>query len=312
MPVADKHTGKLYRQIIMQIFSPFRFFAVTALLSLTALFFSCAGAPKTVPGPEDEPSVPIEVPEPSPPGPEDGIPEDEARAPEDAPKPPVPPVSLPEKPSPKPPLPVLPPENIPIMGKGLSDHEELSAFLLSNNPGIDMSFAEELSALYREESAVEGINHDVAFAQMCLETGFLRYGGLVTPEMNNFCGLGAISADSPGESFSSPQIGVRAHIQHLKAYASTEGLNQELVDPRHFWVRYGSAPTVDNLTGSWATDQEYGIKLRKILSRLYQVNKASQQLEAVSEFQNGPTGIAETDNGVKTLSRKSLGGRDYY
>jgi hypothetical protein len=162
------------------------------------------------------------------------------------------------------------------MGKGLISQAGLSAFLLTNNPGIDVSFAEELSALYLEEAADEGINHDIAFAQMCLETGFLRYGGLVTPEMNNFCGLGAINEDSPGESFSSPQIGVRAHIQHLKAYASTDGLNRELVDPRYFWVRYGSAPTVDNLTGAWAADREYGIKLRKILGRLYFFNKMNR------------------------------------
>ena len=36
----------------------------------------------------------------------------------------------------------------------------------------------------------KGSNSDVAFAQMCLETGFLRFGGLVTMDMNNFCGLG--------------------------------------------------------------------------------------------------------------------------
>jgi hypothetical protein len=268
----------------MQIFSPFRLLAVTASLSLIALFFSCAGAPKPVPGPADERDVPVEVPEPSPPSP----PEDEGEVPEELP----PPEPLPEEPPPEPPPPVLPVGNMPIMGEGLIDRAALSAFLLSNNPGIDTAFAEELSALYREESAVEGINHDVAFAQMCLETGFLRYGGLVTPEMNNFCGLGAINADSPGENFSSPQIGVRAHIQHLKAYASKDGLNRELVDPRYFWVRYGSAPTVDNLTGSWATDREYGIKLRKILGRLYHFNKTNQQLEVVSEFQGEPAEFA--------------------
>jgi hypothetical protein len=104
---------------------------------------------------------------------------------------------------------------------------------------------------------------------MCLETGFLRYGGLVTPDMNNFCGLGSTGPGQPGEYFPSPRIGIRAHIQHLKAYATDAPLRQDLVDPRYFYVRYGSAPTLDGLAGSWATDRDYSKKIRSILERLY-------------------------------------------
>jgi hypothetical protein len=156
-----------------------------------------------------------------------------------------------------------------IMGKGLKEPEKLAAFLLDSNPKADPRFTAELARLYTEEAATEGVNHDVAFAQMCLETGFLRYGGLVTPEMNNFCGLGSIGPGQIGERFSSPRIGVRAHIQHLKAYATDEGLKGELVDPRYRWVRYGSAPDRAGLAGTWAADKEYAVKIRTILERLY-------------------------------------------
>jgi hypothetical protein len=105
---------------------------------------------------------------------------------------------------------------------------------------------------------------------MCLETGFLRFGGLVTQDMNNFCGLGAIGPGQNGERFSSPRIGVRAQIQHLKAYATDEPLRQDLVDPRYRWVRYGSAPTIAGLAGTWAADRDYAEKIRNILERLYQ------------------------------------------
>jgi hypothetical protein len=104
---------------------------------------------------------------------------------------------------------------------------------------------------------------------MCLETGFLRYGGLVTADMNNFCGLGSTGPGQPGEHFPSPRIGARAHIQHLKAYATDAPLRQDLVDPRYFYVRYGSAPTLNGLAGSWAADREYAKKIRNILQRLY-------------------------------------------
>jgi hypothetical protein len=110
---------------------------------------------------------------------------------------------------------------------------------------------------------------------MCLETGFLGFGGLVTPDMNNFCGLGSTGLPGPdglpekGLSFSEPRLGVRAHIQHLKAYASTEPLKQELVDPRYKYVRLGSSPTIEGLAGTWAADREYAKKINAIMKRLF-------------------------------------------
>ena len=106
---------------------------------------------------------------------------------------------------------------------------------------------------------------------MCLETGWLSFGGLVKPEMHNYCGLGAISAEQPGVRFETEQLGVRAHIQHLHAYATTEDvpLKNALIDPRYKWVLpRGKAPTVRELAGTWAADPEYGRKLDGLLSRL--------------------------------------------
>jgi hypothetical protein len=87
--------------------------------------------------------------------------------------------------------------------------------------------------------------------------------------MNNFCGLGAIGPGQPGEVFPDPRTGVRAHIQHLKAYATAEPLNGVLVDPRYRWVRYGSSPTIHGLSGTWAADKSYSDKIGVILERLY-------------------------------------------
>jgi hypothetical protein len=163
----------------------------------------------------------------------------------------------------------VPPEQ--ILGEGIIPPEKLAAFLLQFNAGADTDFVQELSGLYIEEAAIEGINHDTAFAQMCLETGFLRYGGLVTPDMNNFCGLGAIGPEQPGLFFPDPRTGVRAHIQHLQAYATaTELLNQELVDPRYRYVKRGSAPTIQGLAGTWAADRSYDVKIIRILENLYE------------------------------------------
>jgi hypothetical protein len=132
-----------------------------------------------------------------------------------------------------------------------------------------------------EESYAEGVNHDTAFAQMCLETGFLRYGGLVSPDMNNFCGLGSTGPGHPGEIFPDPRTGVRAHIQHLKAYASEEPLNGTLVDPRYRYVKYGSSPAIDGLAGTWAADPKYAEKITAILERLYEFSSSSPLVSQV-------------------------------
>jgi hypothetical protein len=157
-----------------------------------------------------------------------------------------------------------------IMGQGTVPEEQLAAFLLYTNAEADGDFVRQLSAYYVEEAAAEGVNHDTAFAQMCLETGFLRYGGLVTPDMNNFCGLGAIGPEQTGHIFPDPRSGVRAHIQHLQAYASTDPLNQELIDPRYRYVKRGSSPTIDGLAGTWAADRAYSEKIDAILQRLHE------------------------------------------
>ena len=156
-----------------------------------------------------------------------------------------------------------------IMGRGVVPPKELSAFLLNANPGAERAFTEELVYFYTEESAIEGVNSDVAFAQMCLETGFLRFGGLVTADMNNFCGLGATGPVERGVSFPNPRMGVRAHIQHLKAYATEEPLKQLLIDPRFHYVRRGSSPAIKGLAGTWAADLAYAEKINSILERLY-------------------------------------------
>jgi hypothetical protein len=178
------------------------------------------------------------------------------------------PTERPASPPPErqPPVPDIP---VQIQGSGSIALGDLASFLYTTNPDADSGFVRDLATAYIEEAAAEGINHDIAFAQMCLETGFLRFGNLVTPDMNNFCGLGAIGPEQRGEQFPTPRIGVRAHIQHLKAYATEEPLYQELVDPRYRYVRRGAAPTIDGLAGTWAVDREYAAKIKQILERLY-------------------------------------------
>ncbi|MEM9264835.1 MAG: N-acetylmuramoyl-L-alanine amidase [Cyanobacteria bacterium P01_F01_bin.13] len=159
-----------------------------------------------------------------------------------------------------------------IMGHGNTSQVSLMMFLKNNNELALRNFP-DLPKVYREEGATEGVNYDIAFCQMCVETSFLRFGGAVKASQNNFAGIGAIGGNAAGASFASARIGVRAQIQHLKAYASREPLVQELVDPRFRFVSRGSAVLVDQLSGRWAADPNYGKKIMAMLRRLYESAK---------------------------------------
>jgi hypothetical protein len=87
--------------------------------------------------------------------------------------------------------------------------------------------------------------------------------------MNNFCGLGAIDKNNPGNKFETELLGVRAHVQHLHAYGTTRELKQTLVDSRYKYVNpRGKAPTIQELAGTWAADKAYGSKLESLLQKL--------------------------------------------
>lgn len=158
-----------------------------------------------------------------------------------------------------------------IAGIGIKSAEQLTEFFMSKQPNSDKKQVSRLADFYISESETEGINSDVAFVQMCLETGFLKFGNLVQPEWHNYCGLGAIDKDHPGEKFETEQLGVRAHIQHLHAYGTTDDfkLKNDLIDNRYKWVKpRGKAKDVFGLSGTWAADKSYGLKLDGLLSQL--------------------------------------------
>ena len=159
---------------------------------------------------------------------------------------------------------------IPIASRGRAQVYHLVRFFTETNPRIGTDYLTRLARIYIDEAAAEGINSDIAFCQMVHETDYLRFGEDVQPGQNNFCGLGATGKNEPGLSFPSVQIGVRAHIQHLKAYANARPLRKKLVDPRFGRVNRAEAPYVEYLAGTWATDPHYGVKLKRKLQMLEQ------------------------------------------
>ena len=170
-----------------------------------------------------------------------------------------------------------------ITGAGNKTKEEMISFYEKSGfdyPSVALGKGgaptlESFVQMYIEEAEAEGIRSDVAFAQSMLETGYLQYGGDVQIEQFNFAGIGAVGGGESGASFADVRTGIRAHIQHLKAYANSESLKNACVDPRFSYVARGSSPYVEwlgikeNPEGcGWATAKNYGFTIATMLERM--------------------------------------------
>lgn len=140
---------------------------------------------------------------------------------------------------------------------------------------------------YISEGEIEGIAGDVAFAQSCIETGNFKFNPAtcaVTIDQNNFAMIGVTGTFLKGESFATPQLGIRAQIQHLKAYANKESLKQECIDPRFGLVLRGCAPYVEwlgmkeNPQGrGWASAKNYGYNILRVLNNIRQIKEKEEE-----------------------------------
>jgi len=118
---------------------------------------------------------------------------------------------------------------------------------------------------YIQEAKAENIRAEVAFVQAMKETGWLRYGGDVRIEQNNFAGIGAVGGGAKGHTFATVREGIRGQIQHLKAYANKEPMNNSIVDPRFKYVERGSAKYIENL-GVKHINLNCGCPMKKIVN----------------------------------------------
>ena len=129
--------------------------------------------------------------------------------------------------------------------------------------GVDLP---TLAKTYIDEGNAEKVRGDVAFAQSVVETG--AFTSPLTTH-NNYAGIGACDTCPTGFDFPSPLMGVRAQMQLLHAYADKTLRTKTLAnppvgsDPDSLGVR-GCCETWNALTGTWATDPNYGPKLMTV------------------------------------------------
>ena len=172
-----------------------------------------------------------------------------------------------------------------IMGQAQASIEQMRAYIKKVNPKVPEPVI-KMIPYYITEGALEGVRGDVAFAQSCLETGnFTFKGSAVTLDQNNFCGMGVTSNGVRGNSFKTPKEGIRAQIQHLKAYACDDALEQHCIDPRFTYVKRGCAPYVEWLGkkenpygAGWASGKGYGNKILNTLDNILEMPEDKNEI----------------------------------
>ena len=177
-------------------------------------------------------------------------------------------------------------------------------YIKNRNPKVKQSVI-DMIPYFLSEGETEGIRGDIAFAQSCLETGnFTFVGSAVTLSQNNFAGIGVTRNGLRGNSFSTPQIGIRAQIQHLKAYANKEPLVNKCIDPRFHYVDRGCIPFIDVLgiqenpkRQGWSAGKNYGPQILNILSNILKMAADEEQEQAGEPISKNKkhTGIVTAD-----------------
>jgi hypothetical protein len=166
--------------------------------------------------------------------------------------------------------------SVAVMGSARLNASQLVAWFSRRQPQPAGVYGatepvEPLASYFIEEGSREGVAGDIAFVQSIIETGWFRFNGAVPASKNNFAGIGAVDS-SPGDAASFPdaRTGVRAQIQHLRAYADAAAttctvppLRSPCVDPRFALVTpKGRAPLWNQFGGGvWASSSTYGLDI---------------------------------------------------
>lgn len=177
--------------------------------------------------------------------------------------------------SPSPPAPTPSPAAVSIMGPARLTPAQIVAWFNGRTPRPPGSYAatvpvETLAGYFLSEGAAERVTGDIAFMQSVVETGWFRFSGSIPASYNNFAGIGATDTNPTPAIFPDARTGVRAQIQHLRAYADPTAttcavppLANPCVDPRfHLVLPKGRTPTWNQMgNGNWASAAGYGANI---------------------------------------------------
>jgi hypothetical protein len=165
-----------------------------------------------------------------------------------------------------------------IMGPSSLNRQDVIAFVRTKNRVSNIGDITAIINKYFDEAEYEGVNVDIAVAQMLHWTDYLKNKERVE-ETRNYGGLSRIGnwngrfpyriRDGIGMT-----EGVRAHIQHLKGYAK-EKPKRSIVDPRYqlAYDRGFRGIRFDDVYRCWSENRYYGQNIDNILNALYRFSR---------------------------------------
>lgn len=151
-----------------------------------------------------------------------------------------------------------------IVGESLITVEQAQAWAKSK--GATEKFI-NIAPTYWYYGELSGIRPEVLYAQAALETGYGKYTGVVTEDMNNWAGIKVYGrnddAKDAHESFETPEDGARAHFNHMSAYVGVEPIGEP--HARYYSVKSldwaGTVKEIPDLSGKWCPDLNYANKI---------------------------------------------------
>jgi hypothetical protein len=150
----------------------------------------------------------------------------------------------------------------------------------------------DLITVYLSEADAEGVRGDLALAQAVSETGYFTNSDT---SINNFAGIAHYDGASAGDDFPDPVIGVRAHIQLLKKFAT--GNDTPLA---HTDVSPHAGTTVTTwggLAGTWASSPSYWDLLNSVYGSMLAHGRGVGPA-AVTDVDRTPAGCPVRDLAV--------------
>lgn len=144
--------------------------------------------------------------------------------------------------------------------------------LVANTPARASSWFRLALVSLWDAGLISGVDPAVLAGQCAHETGWGNFGGAVTPDMGNTCGLkirnpkGDRKEDHANfglDPHGYPLVGAIAHSDHLRLYAGFPVDPRMTPDPRAVYIQpgtpnFGKARYVRELGGLWAPSKTYG------------------------------------------------------
>jgi hypothetical protein len=196
-----------------------------------------------------------------------------------------------------------------------------TAQMWARDRGANVTFIYEIIPALYEAAAQQGfINNGrfvdpiISVAQSAKETGWGRFGGVLTAEWRNTAGIkvaaggGNFDPDAH-QRFETWAEGARAQINHLAAYVGLQPVGTP--HPRYWTVMRinwaGTVRTIEELGSRWAPSGSYGTDIVRMVgeARAYRIEGATKPvIEQVAEPARPTLRLGSSGESVRVLQEK--------